>query len=106
MNSLVVLFSAIIVLPACVFLIFNRDYEDGFIGRLSLGMMGFAAGLVILEDIAAFLGHGHPFLHRASTVGAILWAGIAMFVARHVLRFWLAMHRRHSRRANDAAEVS
>ena len=97
MNSVIVMVSAFDVLICCIYLIFHSQYEDGIIGRAALGAMAFAAFLVLYEDVIAALGHGGPHLHRASFVGAVLWSGIGVFMARHVIRFRAAIRRAHPR---------
>ena len=93
MNSMIVMVSAFDVLICCTYLIFHSQYQDGIFGRSALGAMAFAAFLVLYEDAIAALGHGGPHLHRASFVGALLWGGVGVFMARHLLRFRAAIRR-------------
>ena len=79
-NDLVALLGAAAVLSCCFILVFNRDYDDGFFGRL--GLTGIA--LVACSRIFSVL-HGDP--NQTSPMGVLLWAGLALFLVRHTSSF-------------------
>lgn len=84
-NVLVCLFTAV-VLAVSLVLVFHSDYEDGLVGRLGLALIAFAAysGFMRILD--------REFQAYVSPVWLLLWAGLALFLLRHLWRF-LRWHR-------------
>lgn len=70
-------FCASLVLTCCLSLIFFRDYEDGVIGRVGLSLIGLGALGRILST----------FDTPVSNIGVLVWAGMALFLCRHLYRF-------------------
>ena len=90
MNIIIMVLTACIFL-LCFFLVFHKEYEDGLLGRIGLGLVGVAAfsRCMSLGD-AVFFG-GMPIV--VSGTATLLWFGLYIFLARHTYRFlrWRCM---------------
>ena len=78
--NMIVLTAALIVASICIFLVFHEDYEDGFVGRLALSLIGMSASgrvLQLAEDATRYV----------SSVGLVLWIGLALFLGQTLFRF-------------------
>ena len=64
----------------CIYLVLHREYEDGFIGRIGLALISIAA----FARFATTLGGGD---FPITTIGLVLWIGVALFFVRHWYRF-------------------
>lgn len=81
MEWIVYLSSAFVLCVVSTFLVIHCDYEDGFIGRVSLAMMAVSQFLMLIGvDVGGTEYEVLPH-HFIFQVGA------ALFMARHAYRF-------------------
>ena len=80
-SAYVVFYLALVVGLCCFVLVFHCHYEDGLFGRLGLALM-FVASFSRMAGIAEV-----DFDIEISKSGMVLWAGLALFLARHLYRF-------------------
>lgn len=80
MANIIVLASSAVIFCVVVYLGLCRKYEDGIIGNAALGCMAFASGVPVYEAIK-----GHTSDYFPTT--ALMYAAIALFMARHAYRF-------------------
>lgn len=69
-----------VLLLLCTLLVFDKRYEDGLFGRLALVAIALAGLLICSEFWARDTYAVYP-------TSALLAAGFALFMARHVVRF-------------------
>lgn len=81
MLATLVAICALSVLGICIALIFDRDYEDGLIGRIGLSILGLGA----FSRFADFIELGVNM--RVSGAGIMVWLGLLLFMGRHLYRF-------------------
>lgn len=80
LGQAAIAFAALIVFICCMVMVFHHDYDSGFFGGLALGAIAFAA----LSRFAHLMaGTGAP----AAAPAYLIWFGLAVFMARTVLRF-------------------
>lgn len=94
-EYLIVMPAAMIVLAICVILVLHPDYEDGLVGRIALALLGVGA----LARLLAMFSADRPLLF--SPIALLIWAGLALFFARHFYRFM----RRRKRGTGDWREA-
>lgn len=77
-NLIVAIASAAIAL-SCVYLIWSRDYEDGLVGRIALGVLSLSTVVMFFD----------AFYDRVELLPAsqVIIVGMALFLLRHVWRF-------------------
>lgn len=78
-EQIIVVTASILISIIAAYLIWDRDYEDGIVGRIALGILSAAGGLLARETYTEALS-----LTPALTV--IVFA-TALFFARHIFRF-------------------
>lgn len=76
----------LILAIASPYMIFATCYEDGILGKLALGA-------VFIGAIAALTLGFSPGRHEVRPHDAAMVAGVAVFVLRHLIRFWQYQHR-------------
>lgn len=74
------LFGAFFTMLFAGFLIACPKYQDGVVGRVGLGIMCFAAGMVMIRWY-----EGYPFEPSASEMGTTI--GLCIFLGWHCYRF-------------------
>ena len=80
MATTIVLASAGVILCISLYLALCREYDDGIIGHTALGAMALGSAAPLCE---AAQGADYDFLPTT----ALMYAAVAMFLARHVYRF-------------------
>lgn len=82
MNLLLDLVSlcALVVGVICVILVLHPQYNDGLFGRIGLSIMGIAA---FARTVNLLSEDNTP----VSNIRAMLWIGLALFLARHFTIF-------------------
>ena len=83
---IVVFFFSTLVALVSTKLIFSSQYEDGFLGRLSLVILALAAFMTLFRGIDWIVA-GMPPQHPFVPVGAMVWSGMGIFLGRHYLRW-------------------
>lgn len=88
MISFLTFLAAATVAVVAITLIASRYYHDGVFGRLGLSMIAVGAGLgIVLPDIIEFVEGTYNY-HRVSASGLCILVGLALFLMRHLYRFW------------------
>lgn len=90
MWPIVALICAALTGACCITLIFHKDYDDGIIGRIALGLMGFAAFARVTTPFFGLV----PIM--PTPVSVFLWSGIALFMTRHTMKFLIRSKKRDS----------
>lgn len=62
-------------------LAYHNDYDDGFVGRFSFGVIVMTATVMVLGTAL-----GHYVYHLPLELDIMLW-GLALFMTRHAWRF-------------------
>lgn len=87
MSTLIYLSACGVLLAASLYMAFALCYEDGIVGKLAL----------IAISLGAIAAVSHWWLDRlvfqAQDV-ACLTGGLAVFICRHLARFWKYRHRK------------
>lgn len=83
--SIVYLLSCHVVSVTCLCMIYHKRYDDGLFGRVSLVIMLVACILIIMDFWFGELWWGAFTVNPTNAAFAL---GTAVFMLRHVLRFW------------------
>mgnify|MGYP001290541506 CR=1 FL=1 len=87
--GIIIFLSTVLVLACAIILVFNKEYDDGVIGRLGLSLIGLAAlarGMSILQHWEEH-AVSPSLISTGSSIALLLWSGIALFLIRHTYRF-------------------
>jgi len=80
MVTIIVLASAGVILFVSLYLALCRNYDDGVVGHVALGGMSMASAAPLYEAAA---GVDYDFVPTT----ALMYAAVAIFMARHLYRF-------------------
>lgn len=80
MVTLIVLASAGVILCVSLYLAMCRHYDDGIIGHVALAGMSLSSAAPLYE---AYEGVDYDFMPTT----ALMYAAVAVFMARHAYRF-------------------
>lgn len=80
MATIIVLASAGVILCVSLYLALCRNYDDGIIGHVALAGMSLSSAAPLYE---AYEGVDYEFMPTT----ALMYAAIALFLARHAYRF-------------------
>jgi hypothetical protein len=69
-------------------LVLHPEYEDGLLGRIALSALSVVA-LTRIPDTVDSMLLNTPLTH-ISTQGFVVWTALALFLARHWYRFYIA----------------
>lgn len=85
MIEIVIFGCAAVVFVVCTALILHRHYEDGIVGRVALALLAVAAFARCLAIAQAWMGQAPET--QFNSIALLVWIGLALFLARHLLRF-------------------
>ena len=79
-SNIIILVSSVTILLVSLYLATCQKYQDGVIGHLALAGMSIASAVPIYEA-------GSGMLYEFVPTTALLYAAVALFLARHAYRF-------------------
>jgi len=85
-SNVIILVSSVTILLVSLYLATCQKYQDGVIGHLALAGMSIASAVPIYEA-------GSGMLYEFVPTTTLLYAAVALFLARHAYRF-----RQHAKR--------
>ena len=85
-ESFLTLITSGVIAGICVILVLHPQYEDGLVGRLGLTLIALVAWARFLA-VCDTMWHHEPVHVTSLWLSITLWAGLSIFLSRHLWRF-------------------